>query len=569
MEKKTRNRTAHHNLSLTVGNYNPNSIKSIKVTILYTSKDTKVRRYSPIEIPMNAFNKDKGELKRGFEKKFPIQNKWIQKFISYKNDLEVKMQNGEIDYEHAFRVLKNDYESGIINDLYPKHAYEKRISKSVQNTILERLVTIQNHFLKLGYKNYGVLNYAHLQRISDRNKIETIILKEIDSISSSTKKKYFNYLNQIANVNPNFTKTERTPFVIALTHSSSPPKLAMEHKAVKRGILKIGDNLYNLESYLWWLLSFCLRGVDTCDIVCMNEGMIESSLGGKGGVFREYYPWLSNFDAKGSDYSNNEKFYLVGKRAKESHKGKDNRSEVKILYNQTPVLLIHKMLKRVISIIHPDLVYKGKDKLKLYNIDYKSEKERKTWHHRRGAMSNATKRLFEGTLKQTRHTFSTILADVLSVNYNQADKQLSTSLGHANDKSQRFYVNPNQDKMDILQIEVIERFGVREIVENLIKVCSTVKIKNPNGEEEPMLDIKLLKESPLTVSASWWDWNKELRFQQLRKQSDSKIQFTQDKDGNWIEKEVEKHNSELSKMIAERHIAFIKQRESDIKEITP
>jgi hypothetical protein len=93
VEKKTRNRTAHHNLSLTVGNYNPNSIKSIKVTILYTSKDTKVRRYSPIEIPMNAFNKDKGELKRGFEKKFPIQNKWIQKFISYKNDLEVKMQS--------------------------------------------------------------------------------------------------------------------------------------------------------------------------------------------------------------------------------------------------------------------------------------------------------------------------------------------------------------------------------------------------------------------------------------------------------------------------------------------
>ena len=88
-----RNRQAHHNLSLTMANYNSTSTKSSKITILYTYKETKVRRYAPVEIPMNAFNKDKGELKRGFDEKLPTQNKWIQKFKSCKNDLFSLLSN--------------------------------------------------------------------------------------------------------------------------------------------------------------------------------------------------------------------------------------------------------------------------------------------------------------------------------------------------------------------------------------------------------------------------------------------------------------------------------------------
>ena len=215
------------------------------------------------------------------------------------------------------------------------------------------------------------------------------------------------------------------------------------------------------------------------------------------------------------------------------------------------------MLKKVISIIHPDLAYKGKDNLKLYNINYKTDEGKRTWHNRRGTMSDACKRMFGGTLKQARHTFSTLLSDIMSVAYNDAEKQLSTSLGHANEKAQRFYVNPNQDKMDILQIEVVERVGIRDIVENLIKICSTIQIKNQDGIQEPMLNEKLLKYSPLTIKASWWDWNKELKFQQLKNQQKSSCKFVQNKKSEWISKDVIEESAEFKAMKKERKIAHI------------
>ena len=598
MEKKTRNRTAHYNLSLSQKRHNPSSKDIVPVMITYSYKKERKFRNAPIDLPMNVFVKLKlgfGSIKKGYETEYKTQNKWLQKFRAIKNDLEVRMKEGEIDYQYAFKVLNNDYEGGIISKLYPGYAQDSYISKSVERTIMSRLATIQNHFKGLGYNEYGVLDYSHLQRMTDIKNIKRIILKEIESIDNSTRKKYFGYLNQMAKVNPQFTETEKTPFNVKLKHSRKPPRIAITHSQLKEGILNIGDNLYNLESYLWWLLSFCLRGVDTCDIVAMNESMIESNSEGikhsYKGVLREYYPWNSNIVQEGNIFPiqrvtgenkevdeefekmygnmfkcNDEKFYLVGKRQKEVYKGKEGRSaEVKILYNQTPVLLIHKMLKKVISIIHPDLAYKGNDKLKLYNLDYKTPEGKRTWHNRRGTMSESTQRLFGATLKQSRHTFTTKLSEVLSVDYKQAEKDLSTSLGHSNNKSQRFYVNVDQDRMDILQIEVIERFQIRDIVESLIKVCSTIQVKNQEGLIEPMLDEKYLKYSPLDVKASWWNWNKELRFNQLRKEMEGDFKLVQNKEGKFVKKisDISSH-PEFAEMMEERRTAFVNTRKEYI-----
>ena len=592
VQVKTRNRQAHHNLSIKIVKHIPTSSKIANISIQYTYKKKRVRRTSPVELPMNVFEKlpnGCGSIKKNFLDKYPVQLKWINKFNGLKNNLEVRMKEGVIDYEHAFKMLRNDYETQIISECYPKYAEEENISKSVKENVQDKIITIQNHFLKLGYKQYGVLEYQHFQNISDRKKIKNVILTEIESIDSGTKKKYFSYLNQMAQVHPTFTEAEKTPFNVRIQHSTKPPKPAVSHRQLMEGLLNIGDNLYNLEAYLWWLYSFCLRGVDTCDIVCMNESMIESNLGAKRGKLREFYAWnysivnedeipfINRLQGDNEEYDkeyekmygeifkcNDEKFYLVGKRVKNLHRGKDNRVVVKILYNTTPVLLIHKMLKKVISIIHPDLAYKGRDSLRLYNIDYKTSEGKKTWANRRGNMTKATKRMFGGSLKQTRHTFSTIVSDILSVNFQQAEKQLSTSLGHANNKSQRHYVNPNQDKMDIIHIEAIERLGIREIVENLIKICNTKLIKTTTGEEEPMLNESLLKFSPLTVNASWWDWSKELRFQELKRKSASRVKLVQNKKGKWVTKDVKEPNPELEKMIAERRLAFIEQRKKDV-----
>ena len=163
-----RNRQAHHNLSLTMSKHNPTSIKSSSITILYTHKDTKVRRYAPVKVPMNAFNKEKGELKKGFELKFSTQNKWIQKFKSIRNDLEIRMHNGEIEYEYAFKMLKNDYDEMVIMKHYRTFAKENHIPESViQNNIKTKF--IPHLFSKFSYstfficRNYKIIRFFLLE----------------------------------------------------------------------------------------------------------------------------------------------------------------------------------------------------------------------------------------------------------------------------------------------------------------------------------------------------------------------------------------------------------------------
>ena len=584
MEKRTRNRAAHHNLKLYILKHKPSSNEISTVSITYTYKKVRKRRDSPIQIPMVAFDNNKRIIKKSHISKLKIQADWIDKFYSLKNDLELQMAEGIIDYNYAFRVLNNDYQSGVIQDLYRDFANDQYVEASVQDNVMRHLESIQNHFKTLGHLQYSRLNYSHFQKPADRKKIELIILREIKSINSETRKKYFNYLNKMASVVPYFKDVEQTPFKIRLKHTAKPPKMALDPLELKRGILGIKDNLYFLEAYLWWLYSFCLRGLDTCDLVCLDESMLT---GDKGGDLREFYAWERHFDKEAErkkitqqqgtkletgewiDFPkdeakikkkikdldnwvlNDEKFYVVGKRVKEMGKH-DNRTVVKVLYNQTPVLLIHKMLKHVISILHPDLAYKGSDKVKLYNINYHTKEGKRIWKNRRGTMSVGCKKLFGATLKQARHTFSTVLAGIQTVDIKEAEKQLSTSLGHANNKTQKYYVNPDQDKMDILQIEAVERFGIRDVVKSLIQVCSSYRVKDSDGIESPMLDAALVGFSPLELKSSFWDWSKEVRYNQLKQQQKSQIDLVVDKDGNWIEKSIIKKNPELVKLEKER-----------------
>ena len=90
--------------------------------ITYSYKKERKFRNAPIDLPMNVFVKLKlgfGSIKKGYETEYKTQNKWLQKFRAIKNDLEVRMKEGEIDYQYAFKVLNNDYEGGIISKLYP------------------------------------------------------------------------------------------------------------------------------------------------------------------------------------------------------------------------------------------------------------------------------------------------------------------------------------------------------------------------------------------------------------------------------------------------------------------
>lgn len=528
-----RNKHNNHNISLTFYKKKPYSETAESLCIMYNYGKISKKRNSPVTIPQKIFNKKGQCIKKEYREKYKVAHEWISDFNDRVNDIEISLHNGTIDYEQAFRILKNEYETELIKTAYPIYADERGVKKSIIAKTMQYLTQLENK-LKKDAPEYSDLLYDHIQRPSDINKIQSFIDKM--DIYNGTKKKYLNYLNKMASVNPNFTSEQRKPFAKRYEHGSKAQQRAVTPKEIKLAIGTIEDNPYKLEALLWWLLSFCLRGIDCADILVLDSSKIE---GEKKGDLRHYLPQMSSDNA--------EKFYYVGKRVKMQDR---KAVPLKILLNIYPVLTIHKMLRRLVRYIHPDIAYNGSDPFKIYNLDYSNEDHKKRWRNRLGTMTDNVSRLFGATMKQSRHTFSTILAQILNVSYTNAEKQLSTALGHTNSSTQKIYVNPDQIRQDLLQIEVIERFDIRKIVKNIIHTCEHYTFKH-NSKDIKLVEKKNLSIKYLDIPATIWNWQKELEWSHERLKSYSDVD-TIIKNGKPIQKEIYRPTNRFMELTQER-----------------
>jgi len=502
---------------------------------MYNFSNIKKKRNSPVTIPQKVFNKKGQCIKKEYREKYKVAHEWIKDFNDKVNDVEILLTNGKIHYEQAFKILKNEYESELVREAYPEYARDKGVKPSVIATTMGYLKQIENKF-EVAKSEYQNLMFHHLQRPSDLDNIQSFINKM--DILNASKKKYMNYLNKVTEVAPNFTKEQRRPFDQRYEHGSKTQKKAVTSKEIKLGIGKIEDNPYKLEALLWWLLSFCLRGVDCADILVLNSSKIE---GENNGDLRHYFPQMSG--------SNTEKFYYVGNRTKMA--GRDRQAEpLKILFNIYPVLSILRILKRLVKYIHPEIAYRGNDPVKIYDLNYLNESDKRKWKNRLGNMSENTDKLFGATMKQSRHTFSTILANVLNVSFQNAEKQLSTALGHTNSHTQKFYVNPDQIRQDLLQIEVIERFDVRKIVKNIITTCQHYTFKK-NGKRIKLVEKKNLNIKHLDIPATIWNWQKELEWSHEKLKSNSDVDVII-KNGKPVNKEIFRPTNRFKELDKER-----------------
>ena len=527
---------SNHNYSLTFYKNKPFAETPEKLCIMYNYGQVSKKRYSPVEIPQKIFNKKTQSIRKEYQASYSVAHDWIEKFNDKRNDVEVDCHNGTIDFEQGFRILKNQDTTELVRDSYPNYARDKGVKPSVIEKTVEYLTMFESK-CKIQKVDYQDLKYDHLKRPTDIDKIQTFIDK-LDILNSS-KKKYMNYLNKITTVAPYFNREQRNPFNRRYDHGGKAQKKAIEAKKIKEGIGTIENNPYKLEALLWWLLSFCLRGVDCADILVMNINKIE---GDKKGDLRDYFPQMSK--------DNNEKFYYVGNRTKMVERQNKKVKPLKILLNIYPVLLIHKMLRRIVRHIHPDIAYYGNDPLKIYNLNWANKEHKKKWANRLGTMSENTSKMFGATMKQTRHTFATNLAQILNVSYNSAEKQMSTALGHTNEHTQKVYINPDQIRQDLLQIEVIERFDVRKIVTNIIKTCSCYTFK-VNSKEVKLVEKKNLAIKHLEIPATIWNWQKELEYtyEKLKSYSDIDVVIV---DGKPVNKEIYRPTDRFLELSKER-----------------
>ena len=296
----------------------------------------------------------------------------------------------------------------------------KRITKPNKRNYRNRLEGIRKHVLNAGRGDLHPIKFSHLQ---DPQAIESIasILRDAPSLGNGA----IDYLKFLDRVTRDADLQKQEPF----KRGKLIPKAQQFEPSIvtKMDIIQGFNKISTLQDYMavnFWLLQFCLRGLDGQDVANISEEMIVSE-SPHGGVFRPYLP-----DAKLDDMWTghlSEKQWLKLKRGKTA-KNKD----FYILFNLFPTYFLHSSLQHLISLTHPEYAYKGKDKLRLFNFTTKNKDWTENtegtlkWNNFRDTIYKKNKKILGAGLKAVRHSFDAPANQFLRM----SDSEQGELLGH-------------------------------------------------------------------------------------------------------------------------------------------
>ena len=265
------------------------------------------------------------------------------------------------------------------------------------------------------------------------------------NIMNTTRKEYFKTLDLVSR--KALDRAYHNPFKI----DGYYPSNAVARTRVSAQTIDFDNGLNSIktyrdiEAYLLWLYSFVLQGMDVVDLANIDEGKILKKVGDKkyenlnGEEIQHYHPFGDLIGTVVSDKSDRtkkhiehknqltQKWYMSGVRAKSA-------GEIDGMYNLFPALYIRDWLHYIMQLTSPDLVYKGKDRLRLFNIQTRNSKGNEiegathkisTWSDYR---SRRQKKLFGVSLQESRHTYTQIGKKYFGYSEGQMDYQLNHSV---------------------------------------------------------------------------------------------------------------------------------------------
>jgi len=569
MENATRHKSSKHNINLGFQDrWQPHSIepKPIKLAYNYKSASPK-RRNTPIRIPMNVWDKKKQTIKDEYQKQYIEYVTLINNYKSRLPKIILDLNDNNISWQDAFNKLLNIVEDGYILDKFEDFCKLNKKSVSAIKKQWDYISALQSFFNHVKEIEYSRLKWSHILHEKHIRRIETL-MKEKSSVRNSTKNSYLNALNYASKANPN---TNHIPFTEKFeSEDDIKEEKHLIKEELQQGISKIGTNKQWLEAYLFWLLSFSLRGLDGADICVMDDSWLIDE---KGKTIKDFKHYLPNYktlvnNGKGVTWSkdttqqikdlhnskqkfSNKKVYLRSYRTKT----KDKKVGIKILFNHYPTMIIHRMLKSMINTNRPDLINKGTDKLKLYNIDYHTEQGKRQWKTLMGVYTKQLQKIMghNANIKNTRHTFTTALSQLLG---SQDDSMLSTSLGHRTKKTLKYYVAQDQTKLDIYHTEVVKSYKINKVLALLINWSSRKGMIRTDGIAATVNAEEI---EALSIPLSYWSPEKEYEYQRLLKAQNVKEVVGYDEDDNEIYKDAE-YTPRLMELIEERNLSITEKR---------
>ena len=156
-----------------------------------------------------------------------------------------------------------------------------------------------------------------------------------------------------------------------------------------------------------------------------------------------------------------------------------------ICINLIPILFIRDWLHYLLQINRPQFAYNGSDRLRIFNFktltaagkdDMEGEAKKKAITD---TYRDKTKRMFGGTIQQTRHTVT-----AQGQENGLTESELNGQLGHSTKGSLRHYLKTHQIPKDVNHIHIIQEFGILNILKSLLDKTGLMK-ELVNSEEIP------------------------------------------------------------------------------------
>lgn len=481
-------------------------------------------------------------IKTGFTKQYDLLNK------------------GEVTVQTVFDNLtfKRDL-SGSIREFLNKTSH---YSKSTINSYLDKLNGIEKY----------VGSEIKINQIGDRTEVLKIkmILESTPQLGNGGAS-YMKMLRTLSN-NWDFKTKEIYKDAIPKTTESIKDK-GFTPNQIKMGMNNI-QTVAQLEAYLLWLYSFCLRGMTGKDIPNLDEESLEFE--NEDIPFNHYHSLgdsIKSTDPKRPSFTS--KIHYSSARGKTGVHGKR-------LYNAFPTLFIKEWLRYCIGVAHPQYAYKGDDRIRLYNFQTKTnnntvipEGEVK-WKKLKDVYYPMYKKQFGGSLHTARHTYQDCMERLGLSDFEQKrqiDHKVSKKALAAYAGKTGFLIQE-----DINQINVIEEFDMVEIV----KMLCTKFIGRRDIENRPYSDNNIQVEfllfsvlSEFKMDKYNWTGNDEKTYRKLIDALKFKGKLVLDKEKNeWVnvEPKVEDYEGQLlsyhnrrEEFIQKSHISLENPSKSGIK----
>jgi len=497
-------RTKTHNFTLKchARDYNKKSSDLITIIVDYTYGNTRKRISTGVRVPRGAWSIKKRVLDL---KKYPHlveAQERLDEIMTKTYSQAQLLSKKKTTIDTALDEILQRMPDENILDFYDEwYKAKKSVKFSTYKQRRGILTAVQNKMKLLGYKQYSTLKFEHLADESSRIKIASLIKSDEFGLERNGA---YNYLKKLDEI---YKKkySDSSPFKDADLYGSTdkPEKRGVEFVNLIVGIHKI-KTLQDLESYLFYLYSLCLRGLNGKDIFNMRDSDFEGAVN-------------THYTLNGSlmnDEIGNQKQYFKKRRGK-------SKNRMQILSNLYPTLHIRKWLKWVLEIERPHLVSSRDEKYSLFR-KFSDEDVYKHWS--RGLRTRYTENLKEligNGINSARHTYAQNGKEL-----NIPTSKLQASLGQIPNerkgKSIESYVEDKVEELDLVHIDVLDNIEIAEIYYQLIQVLKDkkpfrAKRKSffPSWLMKENEDLEVMKQDKLGIQG--WTYANEYELKRLEK----------------------------------------------------